>query len=88
MIMTSQAQQAVYAAKNRKNWGRHAALRYVQRRSVHPSLYRLACQLEAQARLACTLELQQQVSIKDSLTDSTMYASMLLDSVVFKPQAI
>jgi len=76
--MTNQATVALWAAKHKHIWGRHAALRYVQRRSVHPSLYRLACQLEV----------EQTVSVQDALTDSVMYASMLLDSVMFKSQAI
>ena len=43
--MSTQAQQAIYAAKHRAQWGRDAATRYAMKRGVL-ALYRLACQLE------------------------------------------
>lgn len=45
--MIDQAYHAVRAARNVKNWGRYAARQYAMKRNVHPSLYRLARQLEA-----------------------------------------
>lgn len=47
--MSEQAQIAIRAAKNRKNWGRTAAMRYVMRKGGSMSAYRLACQLGAVA---------------------------------------
>ena len=44
--MNEQAHHAVRAARNVKNWGRFAARRYCEKRGVHPTLYRLARQLE------------------------------------------
>lgn len=44
--MIESAKNAIYAAKHRKQWGRYATLRYVQKYSTL-SAYRLACQLEA-----------------------------------------
>jgi len=44
---TPAAQVALRAAQNVNRWGRYAARRYVERRGVHPALYRLARQLEA-----------------------------------------
>lgn len=41
------AQRAVYAARNRHNWGRHATRRHCERHAVPAGLYRLACQLQA-----------------------------------------
>ena len=38
---------AIKAAMNFKNWGRHAAWRYAEKRGVPFALYRLARQLEA-----------------------------------------
>lgn len=49
--MTNEAQQAIHAAKHKHIWGRHAALRYIQRRYIPIGLYRLACQLEAGVHL-------------------------------------
>lgn len=45
--MILQAQQAIYAAQHRKQWGRYATMRYVQNNNVSLSAYRLACQMEA-----------------------------------------
>lgn len=45
--MTLQAQQAIYAAKHRKQWGRYATMRYIRNNGVPLSAYRLACQMEA-----------------------------------------
>lgn len=47
--MSEQAQIAIRAAKNRKNWVRTAAMRYVMRQGGSMAAYRLACQLEAVA---------------------------------------
>lgn len=47
MTAERDAQHAVYAARNRYNWGRHAARRYCEHHAVPASLYRLACQLHA-----------------------------------------
>lgn len=40
-----EAAQAIRAASS--HWGRYATRRYLEKRRVHPSLYRLAKQLEA-----------------------------------------
>ena len=45
--MCEAAKIAIRAAKNRRNWGRYAARRFVEKRGVSLRLYRLACQLEA-----------------------------------------
>ena len=44
---TPAAYHAVRAEQERRVWGDHAARRYCALRGVHPSLYRLARQLEA-----------------------------------------
>ena len=41
------AEAAIRAARNFSIWGRYAAMRYCQRRGVHPALLRLARQLHA-----------------------------------------
>ena len=51
MSQTDQAKNAIRAAKHRKQWGRAAARAFCYNRGVHPSLYRLACQLEAITKL-------------------------------------
>lgn len=48
---SEEARNAIRAAKHRKQWGREAARKFCHNRGVHPSLYRLACQLEAIAKL-------------------------------------
>ena len=45
--MNEHAQHAIRAARNVHSWGRFAARRYCENRGVHPSLYRLARQLQA-----------------------------------------
>lgn len=45
------AKAAIYAACHRNQWGREAALRYIQRLGVPVSLYRLACQLQVANKL-------------------------------------
>lgn len=43
----TQAQHAIRAAQNWKTWGRYAATRYCEKRSIPLTLVRLARQLEA-----------------------------------------
>ncbi len=47
--MHPQAKIAIYAAKNRKKWGKYAARKYVEKRLLRRNigLYILAAQLEA-----------------------------------------
>ena len=47
--MSQQASDAIKAAKNKKNWGSFMARAFCKKRNVHPTLYRLACQLEVAA---------------------------------------
>lgn len=48
--MSTQAQQAIKAAKGFYTWGAYAARRFAQNNNVHPALLRLARQLENEAR--------------------------------------
>lgn len=48
--MTFQAYNAIKAAKGYKVWGFYAAHRFAQKNNVHPSLLRLARQLENEAK--------------------------------------
>lgn len=45
--ITPQAWHAIKAASLRKQCGAFASRRYAEKNGVHPSLYRLACQLAA-----------------------------------------
>lgn len=51
MSQTEEAKNAIRAAKHRKQWGRAAARAFAHNRGVHPSLYRLAVQLETITKL-------------------------------------
>lgn len=48
--MSTQAQQAIKAAKGFYTWGAYAARRFAQKNNIHPSLLRIARQLENEAR--------------------------------------
>ena len=45
--MNKQAQTAIRAAKNRKQWGRWATMRFIVNNKIPLGLYRLALQLQA-----------------------------------------
>jgi len=44
--MTSKVNMVIRAAKNRKNWGHHAAKRFVERGGIPQRLYNVACRCE------------------------------------------
>lgn len=45
----TKSQRAIYAAKNRRAWGRFSAARYAAKHRI-TRLYAIACQLEAAKR--------------------------------------
>jgi len=51
--VTEQARLAVYAAANRRTWGRYATVRYCEKRGVPRRLLTLAIQLSVVMRV-CT----------------------------------
>lgn len=48
--MTIQAANAIKAAKGYKMWGFYAAHRFAQKNNIHPTLLRIARQLENEAK--------------------------------------